>query len=94
MQPTDNLLFLAPLANGDWGTAEAVLPPSLERDERWIEHWVEVTGHYDDAAATSCHLEPEVSERFWYDPIEVVNQCRARFVITSVTLVRGPHDAT
>jgi hypothetical protein len=90
MQPSDNLVFLSPIANGDWGTVEAVLPPSLERDERWREHWVEVTGHYDDPAAASCRLEPAASDEIWYDPIEVVNQCRGRFVITSVTLVRGP----
>jgi hypothetical protein len=90
VQPTTNLVFLAPIASGDWNTVEGVLSPRLTPDPRWREHWVEVTGHFDDPAAASCRVEPVVAEEIYYDAAEVVNQCRGRFVITSVTVVRSP----
>jgi hypothetical protein len=95
--PTENILYLSPIASGDWGWIEAVLPPSLERDPRWQDHWVEVTGHLDDPAAADCRWVPDTSDEnwsaddYWYESVrDFIDQCRGRFVITAVTLVRGP----
>jgi hypothetical protein len=93
-QPTNNLMLLSPTAHDSWEpyweTLEGVLIPPLTIDRSWREQWVEITGHYDDPAAASCDAQPDASEELWHDPVEVVNQCRARFVITSVRAVPGP----
>jgi hypothetical protein len=89
-EPTDNLIFLTPIASTDWETIEGVLEPALALDPSWRERWVEVTGHFDDPTAAACHVEPVASEEIWIDAAEVINQCRGRFVITSVTPVLGP----
>lgn len=95
--PSDNLLYLSPITSGDWGWIEAVLPPSLENNQRWHLRWIEVTGHLDDPAAADCRWIPDMSDEswsfddYWYgSPREFIDQCRARFVVTAVKLVRGP----
>jgi hypothetical protein len=51
--------------------------------------WVEIVGHFDDAAAEGC---AEAAEEFERDanPDEVVLRCRARLVADSVKAVDGP----
>jgi hypothetical protein len=90
VEPIDNLIFLTPIESTDWDTMAGVLSPALALDPSWRKRWVEVTGHYDDPAAVSCRVEPVPSEEIWNDAAQVINQCRSRFVITSVTKVRGP----
>ncbi|MGH2358662.1 MAG: hypothetical protein ACRDGJ_11770, partial [Candidatus Limnocylindria bacterium] len=68
-----------------------VLHPSLEFDPGWVRTWVEVTGHFDDPAATSCTFTPPREEEWWYSGREqAINGCRIQFVVTAVTPVEGP----
>jgi hypothetical protein len=48
--------------------------------------WVDVTGHFDDPAATLC---AEGAETMDADPISLAFGCRLQFVPTSVTVASG-----
>jgi hypothetical protein len=89
-RPTDdNLLYLAPTTTGVWGSLEAVLPPSLAKDARWEDRWVEVTAHYDDPASSSCRWTPSPAEELWYSGQEdIVLQCRGRLVVDRVRIIQ------
>ena len=91
-QPTDNLLFLSPVAGeGPWST-EAVLRPPFDASLDLSLQWLRITGHYDDPAAERCGFTPDPIELgYWFGyprgygelpSIEV--QCRLRFVVTAV----------
>jgi hypothetical protein len=87
VQPA-NLLYLSPIEGGDWGWLEAVLPPSMPNRARWEGRWLEVTGHYDDPASSSCRWEPTGEDETWYEGREViVSQCRGRFVVDRVRVL-------
>jgi hypothetical protein len=89
-QPLDNHLFLSPIMTGDWGWIEGVLPPSIDRDPDWQERWLKVTGHFDDPAAARCRWQPTPDEEQWYGGrAQMIDQCRSRFVITDVRVLRG-----
>jgi hypothetical protein len=89
-QPVDNNLFLSPINNGDWGWFDAVLPPSIDRNPGWRERWLKVTGHFDDPAAARCRWLPTPDDEQWYGGrAQMIDQCRSRFVITDVRLLRG-----
>jgi hypothetical protein len=80
-------LRLAPVHTGEWGSLEAVLAPGLDVRSAWANQWVTVTGHFDDAAAASCQIPPEIIGDVDYPGREeIVRQCRGRFVVTSVRL--------
>ena len=84
-------LHLSPIANGDWGWLDAVLSPTLARREGWIGRWVEVTGHFNDAASSKCRWIPDYTQEDWYSgTADVVAECAARFVVTAVRPVNGP----
>jgi N-acetylneuraminic acid mutarotase len=46
------------------------------------EVWLEVTGHFDDSASTTCQRTSEHPEVTVGDPVEQVLWCRQQFVIT------------
>jgi hypothetical protein len=91
--PTDNSLFLAPIASDRSGYQGAILDPSLGDAPRpeWIGAWLQVTGHYDDPAAADCRWTPNNDELAYYAGSEwQVNGCRMQFVVTAVKVVDGP----
>lgn len=89
-QPTENTLFLSPIdgENYEWS---AVLHPSVERGDEWDDQWLEVTGHFNDGAAASCHWEPAPADEPWYTGTRAfAKECAARFVVSAVEVVSGP----
>jgi len=89
---TGDQLYLSPVRDdtGGWWNP-AVVHPSLEYDASWPRNWLEVTGHFDDPAASNCRHTPSPAELWWYEGRQAtVNQCRQQFVVTEVTVVSGP----
>jgi hypothetical protein len=91
LNPTTNQLYLSPLeANGDW-MSTVVVDPSLEMDPTWSDAQLELTGHFDDPAAATCHYEPTSDELvYWSGQQQYIDQCRRTFVVTEVTVVSRP----
>jgi hypothetical protein len=91
-QPTDNLLFLSPVAGDGPFWHEAVIHPDLSFAIDLTNQWLRITGHYDDPAAERCGFTPDPIELgYWFGyprgygelpSVEV--QCRLRFVVTAV----------
>lgn len=52
--------------------------------------WVEVVGHFDDAAAGTCHREPLGDGVSAETSTEQVHYCRQRFVVSEVREVAAP----
>jgi hypothetical protein len=91
VRPTTNMLFLSPIDWEDAGSQSLVLSPSLTIDPSWARAWLEVTGHFDDPAAPSCHMEPMAYDLPWFSGQQsVIDQCRMTFVVTDVKVVSGP----
>ena len=91
VNPTENLLFLAPNDVLTDLSANAVLAPSLEPDPAWKRTWIEVTGHYDDPAALTCRQDIGAdSMEWWLSRSWVIERCRLTFVVTEVKVVSGP----
>jgi hypothetical protein len=85
----DRILRLAPVAVDDWSWLDAILAPGLKPHATWAHHWVQVTGHFDDPAAQNCRMRPGPDDERWYaGRQEVIDGCRQRFVVTSVTVLR------
>jgi hypothetical protein len=91
LRPSEQL-YLSPVASQDanwWGAS--VLRPPLTMDPSWASTWIEVTGHYDDPAAATCHSSPTPDVlQWWQGQQALVNQCRQTFVATGVKVVSGP----
>ena len=69
---------------------QARLARGLAADPGWQNQQVEITGHYDDPAATSCRYIPDVSPGgFPISRADLLNMCRQAFVITRVQVVPG-----
>ncbi len=91
LNPGPDQLFLSPEEGQDnWSTA--VLGPSLAPlDPAWTGTWLEITGHFDDPAASSCRIEPRAdSIQWWSGRQSLIDQCRLTFVVTAVKVVSGP----
>jgi hypothetical protein len=89
---TREQLFLSPVKDDSsgWWTSSPV-HPSLEYDESWTREWLEVTGHFNDPAATECRWTPSPAEIWYYEGRDTtVYQCRQQFVVTEVTILSGP----
>lgn len=81
-------LVISPIDSGYWMGAPLALMPPMAFDPAWVGHEIEITGHFDDPAATSCTWLPGPTTAPWrLVPQEIVNGCRLRFVATAVTLV-------
>jgi hypothetical protein len=92
LNPQSDQFWLSPDdTHADW-TTTAVLDPSLvPLDPDWTRAWLEVTGHFDDPAAATCHREPVADEiAYWYGLQPLVDQCRMTFVVTEVKLISPP----
>lgn len=85
-------LYLSPIPVGDPGwSSSVVVSPSLEMNEAWTDAWIEITGHFDDPVALTCHFEPPADElQYWGGQQSIIDQCRQKFVVTGVTVVPGP----
>jgi hypothetical protein len=86
-----NALSLAPSQTDSGWSSSVVMAPTLEPDAAWTDAWIEVTGHLDDPAASTCHLEPTADMlSYWTGQQSLIDQCRQTFVVTSVTVVTPP----
>ena len=82
--------YLAPFeVDGGYGRSVLVHPDVADD---WVpRRWLEVTGHFDDAASPSCRMTLDTLN--WAMPTaadEVAAACRARFVVTAIEVVDGP----
>ena len=86
--PIANQLLLSPIEeNTGWWTS-VVVDPSLAMDSSWTETVLEITGHFDDPAAATCHYEPAAQElSYWSGQRSFIDQCRQSFVVTAVSVV-------
>jgi hypothetical protein len=50
----------------------------------YIGQWVQVTGHFDDEAASACTVQPSADSEASITDAYAVYLCRERFVITSI----------
>jgi hypothetical protein len=93
-EPTpDRILSLAPTLSENVSWLDGVLSRSLKRDPNraWEGNLLEVTGHLDDPAASRCRPTQDATYDEWYGGRqEIVNQCRMRFVVTSVRVLPAP----
>ena len=91
LSPSTNQLYLSPVeSTGDWWTS-VVVAPSLEMDTAWPNAQLELTGHFDDPSAATCHYEPSPDElSYWSGQQPYLDQCRQTFVVTKVTIVSRP----
>ena len=91
--PSANRLFLS-LAQSDTNASiQAILPPALATSPpaAWLDTWLEVRGHFDDAAAATCrYTPPPVWPPYYHSAEETVNVCRQQFVVSSLRVVSGP----
>lgn len=55
-----------------------------------IDDWVEVVGHFDDPASSSCQRQPAVEGLSIETPDEQTHFCRQRFVVTQVRVIDPP----
>jgi hypothetical protein len=90
LSPTSNQLFLSAVESStDWLT-NVVLSPALHTGPSWTGTWLDLTGHFNDPAATTCRYEPTIDDlAYWGGPQTIVDQCRQTFVVTDVTVVPG-----
>ena len=89
--PGSNQLFLAPITG--FSSMPVVMSPALADlpDPTWAPRLVEVTGHFDDPAAASCHWTPAPSQESYYSGQRwVIDGCRQQFVVTAVTVLQSP----
>ena len=91
LSPSTNQLYLSPVeSTGDWWST-VVVDPFLEMDPAWSDAQLELTGHFDDPAAATCHYEPSNDELlYWSGQQQYIDQCRQTFVVTEVTVVGRP----
>lgn len=91
LNPNKNQLYLSPQeANGNWWSS-VVLGPSLKPDPAWTGSLVELTGHFDDPAASTCRFDLTAdSLSYWTGPHTVIDGCRTTFVVTDVKVVSAP----
>jgi hypothetical protein len=91
--PSTNVLFLSPVKWHDQWSTNAFLPPFLGAapDPRWVNQWLELTGHFDDPASTRCRWNPPPAQLQYYNGSRpLIETCREQFVVTSVRVVTGP----
>jgi hypothetical protein len=86
-----HIMRLSPIASADWSWFEVVRAPSLRYPASWEGHWVTVTGHFDDPAATDCREILNPDTEVWYGGRnQLVRDCRGRFVVTRMALAPKP----
>lgn len=83
-------LVLTPVVEEFGGCGDAVAHPST-LPLPTPQQWVRITGHYDDPEALTCSYQPDPAFG-WYGigRLELVRDCRLKFVATEITEVAGP----
>lgn len=67
------------------------IPPGVNQSALRQESWVEVVGHFRDAAAGSCRRIPLVAPPMRLESLRAVERdCEQRFVVESIRAVDGP----
>ena len=93
-EPAPERVFnLSPMEEDSGGWLDGVLSASLKRDgsRAWESNLLEVTGHFDDPAASRCRMRQGQMYDYWDGGRqEIINQCRARFVVTRVRVLSSP----
>lgn len=87
-----NSLLLSPIKSTGWWTT-SVLDPAIGSSppDDMLDAWLELTGHFDDPAAQSCHWTPPPREVPYYTGSRAtIETCRQQFVVTTVRVVDGP----
>jgi hypothetical protein len=84
--------YVTPAADLDLGTVLGLyLAPGVDGSALVQGSWVEVVGHFDDAAAASCRRTPLFSPPMGLEGMHSVQRdCASRFVVESVRSVDGP----
>ncbi|MEO8252022.1 MAG: hypothetical protein ABI578_06060 [Chloroflexota bacterium] len=91
-----NQLFLAPsntTSEAGISTTSVVLDPALGvlPDPSWTPRLLELTGHFDDPAAASCHWTPGINAYSSFSGQHgIIDSCREQFVVTAVRVVERP----
>jgi hypothetical protein len=80
--------ILTPMPAEQGGCGSAAAAPGVASVEP--QRWIEVTGHWSDAAAESCRYLPDPMVPGSTGPIDLVFRCRATFVVTDAHEVEGP----
>ena len=89
--PQQNQLFLSPIKSEDSWWFNSRRSQMLADDPAWVDHWVQVTGHFDDPASPSCHWVPDPhSGGAFYSAQSTINGCRTQFVVTRMQVVAAP----
>jgi len=89
--PSQNQIFLSPIKISDNWFFGARRAESLADDPAWLDHWVELTGHFDDPASGTCHWAPDPhGAQAIFSAQQTINSCRQQFVVTRVRVVTGP----
>jgi hypothetical protein len=91
MNPFINQLYLTPnRSHSDW-QSRAVLGPGLTLEPEWTGNMLRLTGHFDDAAASTCHTDLTADQVRWSTGQQsIMDGCRQTFVVTAVTVLPGP----
>ena len=91
LNPQENQLGLSPTDWTDGGWQSVVVSTALTMEDSWADTWLEVTGHFDDPASATCHVEPRAEDLTYFSgQRSVIDQCRQTFVVTEVKVVNGP----
>jgi len=90
--PQRNQLYMSPIKTVDNWWFNARRARALADDPAWRDHWVELTGHFDDPAAKDCRWvpDPHASESVLSSPLSTITSCRQQFVVTRIRVVSGP----
>jgi len=89
--PQVNQLYLSPIKSQDSWFFSARRANGLADNPAWVDHWVELAGHFDDPAASQCRWVPDLhGDQVLYSAQSVINSCRQQFVVTRIRVVSGP----
>lgn len=88
LDPHTNQLYLSPNENNSGWQTTVILGPALTLDPAWTGNLLELTGHFDDPAAPTCHMDLTADAvSYWTGPQATIDQCRQSFVVTDVTVL-------
>jgi hypothetical protein len=89
-EPGQSQIFLSPIKVSDNWFFGARRAESLADDPRWLDHWVELTGHFDDPASGTCRWAPDPhGAQTIFSAQATINSCRQQFVVTRVRVIAG-----
>jgi hypothetical protein len=85
LNPNTNQLYLAPNESNSGWQSTVILGPGLKAEQGWNGITLQLTGHFDDPASPTCHIDPTAdSVQYSTGPQGLIDQCRSTFVVTDV----------